>query len=452
MRLPLLRGVALGAALASAMPLVAQEAPAPAPAREAAAVTASPELQQRADALAAAIAGTIPYDQYFAPAFRAQIPEAAFAQVRNQLISGLGKPTRVEALVALTPYIADFRLGFERGTAAGQIVVDPAAPHRVTGLRIMGTQPGEAPEASVQAVVDALKAMPGTTSFALARLEDAGPVSILTHNPATPLAIGSTFKLVILAELVRATAAGERGWDDPVTLDSSPLPGGRYTANPAGTRISLRELATQMISVSDNSATDILLRHLGREKVEAMLPVVGIRDAAGRNTPFLGTLEAFKLKGVEGRALGTRWEAADIAGRRSLLAGPVAQAPISAIAPTLFQDRKPIRIGTIEWFASADDLLRVLDWLRRNTEGPAGTDARAILSKNPGIGAANAGRWAWVGYKGGSEPGVVNMTLLMRAKSGGWLGLTAGWNNPKAAIDEARFIALIDKAAGLAAP
>lgn len=450
MRLSLLRRLALGAAWASAIPLAAQEAPAPA--LPGAAVTASPELQQRADALVAAIAGTIPYDKYFAPAFRAQIPEAAFVQVRDQLISGLGKPTRVESLVALTPHIADFRLGFERGTAAGQIVVDPAAPHQVTGLRIMGTQPSEAPEASVQAVVDALKAMPGTTSFALARLEDAGPVPILTHNPATPLAIGSTFKLVILSELVRATAAGERRWDDLVTLDGSALPGGRYTPKPAGTRVTLRELATQMISVSDNSATDILLRHLGREKVEAMLPVVGIRDAAGRNTPFLGTLEAFKLKGVGGGALGTRWEAADVAGRRTLLAGPVARAPISAIPPTLFQDRKPIRIGTIEWFSSADDLLRVLDWLRRNTEGQAGVEARAILSKNPGIDPASAGRWGWVGFKGGSEPGVVNLSLLLRAKSGGWVALTAGWNNPQAAINEPRFIALISKAAALAAP
>nr|WP_317894271.1 serine hydrolase [uncultured Sphingomonas sp.] len=440
----------MGIALATGTPLAAQEAPAPAP--EAQAVTASPELRQRAEALAAAIAGSIPYDRYFAPSFRAAIPEAAFRQVRDQLTGGFGKPTRLEALVARTPHVADFRLGFERGTAVGQIVVDPAAPHLVTGLRITGSEPREAPEASIQAVVDAIRALPGATGFALARLEDGGPVHLVAHDPATPLAIGSTFKLVILAELVRATAAGERRWDELVTLDGSPLPGGGYTGRPAGTRVSLRELATQMISVSDNSATDILLRALGRDKVEAMLPVIGIRDARGRNTPFLGTLEAFKLKGVEGGALGRQWEAADVAGRRALLDGAVAQAPVSAIPASLFQDRKPIRIATIEWFASADDLLRVMDWLRRSTEGPAGAEARAVLSKNPGIAPANAARWDWVGYKGGSEPGVINMTLLMRAKSGGWIGMAGSWNNPQAAIDEARFVGLINKAAALAAP
>lgn len=445
----LLLPVALVASMISAAPLVAQVPSSPS---EDAAVVASPELRQRADALAAAIAGTIPYDQYFAPSFRAQIPETAFAQVRDQLLAGLGKPTRIEALVPRTPHIADFRLGFERGTAEGQIVVDPAAPHLVTGLRITGSAPHEAPEASISAVLDALKALPGETGFALARLEDAGPVRLAAHNPATPFAIGSAFKLVILAELVRATNAGERGWDDLVTLDGSPLPGGGYTGKPAGTRVPLRELATQMISVSDNSATDILLHHLGRTKVEAMLPVVGIRDARDRNLPFLATLEMFKLKGVQGGALGSRWEAANITDRRALLSGPVANAPVSAIPASLFQDRKPIRIATIEWFASADDLLRVMDWLRRNTEGPTGAEARAILSKNPGIPAAAAGRWDWIGYKGGSEPGVLNMTLLMRARTGGWVAMAASWNNPQAALDEGRFVALVSKAAALALP
>ncbi|MCC2975322.1 serine hydrolase [Sphingomonas sp. PL-96] len=445
-----LQAAVLGIALAASTPLGAQEAPPPPAASTT--VTASPELQQRAETLAAAISGSIPYDQYFAPEFRAAIPETAFRQVRDQLTAGLGKPTRLEGLVARTPHVADFRLGFERGTAVGQIVVDPAAPHLVTGLRITGSEPREAPETSIQAVVDAIRALPGATGFALARLEDGGPKHLVAHDPAAPLAIGSAFKLVILAELVRATAAGERRWGDVVTLDGSPLPGGGYTHKAAGTRVSLRELATQMISVSDNSATDLLLRALGRDKVEAMLPVIGIRDAQRRNVPFLGTLEAFKLKGLEGGALGRRWDAADVAGRRALLAGPVAQAPVSAIPASLFQDGKPMRIGTVEWFASADDLLRVMDWLRRNTEGPAGEEARAVLSKNPGIAPANAAHWDWVGYKGGSEPGVVNMTLLMRARSGGWVGVAGSWNNPQAAIDEGRFIGLINKAAALAAP
>lgn len=423
-----------------------------APAPAAAPVTASPELRQRVDTLAAAVAGGVAYAEYFAPNFRADVSEAAFRQLCAQLQGGYGKPTGIESLTPRTAHIADFQLGFERGIATGQIVVDPAAPHQVTGLLITRTEPREAAEASVEAVIAVLKALPGTTGFTLSRLDGDSPKTVTAHNATTPLAIGSAFKLVILAELVRATNAGERRWDDTVTLDGSALPGGGYTQKPAGTRVTLRELATQMISVSDNSATDILLDHLGREKVEAMLPVIGFRDARARNQPFLGTLEMFKLKGVDGGALGRRFEATDVAGRRALLAGPVAKAPVSAISATLFQDRKPIRIATIEWFASPDDLVRTMDWLRRHSEGAEGAEVRAILSKSPGIGTAAAARWSWVGYKGGSEPGVVNMTLLLQAKGGGWYALAASWNDPGAAIDEPRFMALVQKAAALAAP
>jgi hypothetical protein len=121
------------------------------------------------------------------------------------------------------------------------------------------------------------------------------------------------------------------------------------------------------------------------------------------------------------------------------------------IKPTLFRDGKPVLIEQLEWFLSPADLVRVMDWLRRNTEGPKGADARAVLSKNPGIGPV-AGKWQWVGYKGGSEPGVMNMTLLLKAKTGDWYVLTGSWNDPAQAVSEGRFAGLIGRAAELAAP
>ena len=220
---------------------------------------------------------------------------------------------------------------------------------------------------------------------------------------------------------------------------------------PKGTQVSLRELATQMISVSDNSATDILLKELGREKIEAMLPVVGVADP-GRNRPFLSTLEAFKLKGIQANALADRYLAQDEAGRRNMLAGEVARTPMLMISPTLFRDGQPVQIEKIEWFFSPADLVRLMDWLRRNTEGPQGGDARAILSKNPGITPATAAKWQWVGFKGGSEPGVINMTLLLQAKTGYWHVLAGSWNDPAQPVSEARFAALIGRYADLAAP
>jgi hypothetical protein len=56
-----------------------------------------------------------------------------------------------------------------------------------------------------------------------------------------------------------------------------------------------------------------------------------------------------------------------------------------------------------------------------------------------------------MGFKGGSEPGVLALTFLLRTKAGGWLALSAGWNDPKAPLDELRFQTLISRAVALAA-
>src|SRR3546814_9000798 len=81
-----------------------------------------------------------------------------------------------------------------------------------------------------------------------------------------------------------------------------------------------------------------------------------------------------------------------------------------------------------------------MDWLRRHTETVPAPEARRILGLNPGIPADAASHWAYVGYKGGSEPGVLDMTLLLHAKSGGWYALSGTWNNPDAALAEGRLI------------
>lgn len=418
------------------------------PAAQAGPVAPAPAFEARAKELAALLSGTADYETFFSPGFRTAVPRDKFEPTRAGLSEANGPVTGVRIKAMTSPWAGTLEVDYRDAVATMTMAVDAAAPHQVAGLRITNIS---SREASMDAVVAALRALPGTTGFAFARLGGGAPALLTSHQADRPFAIGSAFKLIILAELVRATNVGERNWDDIVTLDGAELPGGGYNLKPRGTQVSLRELATQMISISDNSATDILLRALGREKVEAMLPVIGVADPA-RNRPFLGTLEIFKLKGIETNDLPGRYLAADEAGRRRLLDGEVAKLPMLLIRPTMFRDGKPIRIEQLEWFLSPADLVRVMDWLRRNTEGPKETDARAVLSKNPGLPPAAADKWQWVGYKGGSEPGVINMTLLLEAKAGDWYALTASWNDPAKAVTDARFVSLISRAAELAAP
>ncbi|WP_137864806.1 MULTISPECIES: serine hydrolase [unclassified Sphingomonas] len=427
------------AALLIAAPAAAQT-PAP-PAAQ-----ADPAFTLRLGQLIAILNGGGDYAGFFTPAFQAQVPEAKLNEVTAQLIAASGKPVAVLSVAQETPWRANVRVQYEKAVANVLIVVDPAAPHQVGGLLVRGF---EVAEKTLPEIEGAFAALRGDTGYAIAKLGTGKPQLLGGRNADKPYAIGSAFKLVILGELVRATNAGERKWDDLVTLDGGMLPGGGYTAKPKGTQVSLRELATQMISVSDNSATDILLHHLGRAKVEAMMPVLGIADPA-RNRPFLAALDMFRLKGVAG--LADRYLAQDEAGRRRLLDGEVAGIAPILVDTTSFTTKTPKLIDTLEWFESPNDLVRVMDWLRRNTEGPAGIEARRILSINPGIGPDARGKWQWVGYKGGSEPGVMNMTLLLQARNGDWYVVTGSWNDGQKEVDQVRFASLIGKAAELIAP
>jgi hypothetical protein len=419
-----------------AVPAQAQTAPPPT------AVQASEPLKARIGALAAMLGGEGDYDAYFSPGFRTAVPKDKFDQLTAQLIAAYGPLTGIEKVTPVSPWAATLEIGFRDAIGSAQISVDEAAPHRVSGLRITGVS---ARAASVGAVVEAIRALPGSTGFAVARLGAGAPQMLAAHAPDKALAVGSAFKLLILAELVRATNAGERKWTDMVTIDGTPLPGGAYTLSPKGTQLALKEVAGKMISISDNSATDLLLRLAGREKVEAMMVTTGVADPA-RNRPYLGTMELFKLKGVAG--LADRWLAQDERGRRAMLDGEVAAVPGSAIVPTLFRDGKPVRIGEIEWFFTPADLVRVMEWLRRH----AGAEAREVLAINPGLAPAVAAKWKFVGYKGGSEPGVLNLTWLLEGHDGSWTVITGSWNNPAAEVDLARFAGLLGRAAELSAP
>ncbi|RYY42576.1 MAG: hypothetical protein EOP59_09710 [Sphingomonadales bacterium] len=111
----------------------------------------------------------------------------------------------------------------------------------------------------------------------------------------------------------------------------------------------------------------------------------------------------------------------------------------------------PSRIDTVEWFFSPADLIRVMDWLRRNSEGDKGKDVRAVLSKNPGI-SIDKTQYAWVGFKGGSEPGVINLTLLLQGTDGAWYAASASWNDTTAPVEDMRFAMLMAALVKFAGP
>ena len=296
--------------------------------------------------------------------------------------------------------------------------------------------------ASLDDLIKEIKNLPGESSFLVVRLGATRMEPVAAYNADRPLAIGSAFKLYVLSELLRAINKRERKWSDVATLrpEAVSLPSGILQAWPAGSPLTLHTLAALMISISDNTAADQLLSVLGRGNVEKILAITG-HSKPELDMPFLSTLEMFRLKGDPGGTLARAYLSKSPQERRAFLNGPLLQVKREAIAfPGL-----PFDIGSIEWFASATDLCRAMNWIRLNSESAPGDEARRILAINPGLGLSKE-KWKYVGYKGGSEPGVINMTYLLQSANGNWYTLSASWNNPKAPIEESKFISLVGRA------
>jgi hypothetical protein len=209
-----------------------------------------------------------------------------------------------------------------------------------------------------------------------------------------PLAIGSTFKLYILEALVQKINDGELKWMDTVVLDNihKSLPSGILQKWPANQTVTLNTLANLMISVSDNTAADILIDKIGRDYIEKLVPSTMI--------PFYKTKEMFALKLVMDSDYVKWFINAGIEIKRRELA-KMDTMDISKV--NVYNFISP-RYLEIEWYTTTEDLCKTIELLK-------GTPA---LSINTGL--VDKKDWYYVAFKGGSEPGVLNYTYLLQKK------------------------------------
>jgi len=95
------------------------------------------------------------------------------------------------------------------------------------------------------------------------------------------LPTASSIKIAILAELYRQAQQGKIKLGDPYTVQSSDLVAGSGIANaltPGVTRLTMRDVAALMVSVSDNSMTNVIIDRIGMENVNAMLDSLGLKQ------------------------------------------------------------------------------------------------------------------------------------------------------------------------------
>jgi beta-lactamase class A len=353
---------------------------------------------------------------WFAPSFLEQVTVDQVQSLVQELSSSLGE------LVEIVSVPQGYEITFAEG-------IVPASIHLGTDNKIDGLFFGvpEVPIALNEAV-QSFEQFTGEASLLVLKMDAIAATDETTDlpvrqvlaelNPDLPLAVGSAFKLAVLAAVQEAIANGSFSWDQVVTLrpEWKSLPSGLLQEWPANTAVTIETLATLMMSISDNTATDALINLVGRDQVEAWTQ---------RNQPFLTTREAFALKNPANQRQLDAYRRGSVEQRRQRL-----EKLDTASLPdvNLFNDM-PIALD-VEWHFTARELCELM----------AQVHDLPLMQINPGV--AKPQHWQKIAFKGGSEPGVVNMTTWLEAQDGTTYCVTATGNNATQTVNLETFIRL----------
>ena len=416
-KLTLACALALGANIAS--PAVAQDGES-----EASQAAEQSPIQARAEQIVALINGEGDPEEIFTAGFLEQFPPEQLATLSQQLTAQFGAALGVEEVNPPTGNRSALAIRMERAIGRGGLAIDPNDDNKVSELLFQSFEPvGDTPAK----ITADLEALPGNVSAWFGPLDGSTPVISLA--PDTQMPLGSTFKLYVLATLAREIEDGKRSWNDTVTLSGTrSFPSGMMQDWPADAPVTLHTLASMMISISDNTATDALITELGRDAVFQTLVDSG-HVQPELTAPFLTTREMFLLKGGPAERLAA-YRAGTPEERLEILYA------IEDVAVAVSQIQSAFSAGPVaidvEWYASAPDLAGLFRLMRAE----ANEGAFDVMAINPSMPANARENWSYAGYKGGSEPGVLNLTWLLTDKDGRDHILFLSWSNEEANLDE----------------
>jgi beta-lactamase class A len=283
----------------------------------------------------------------------------------------------------------------------------------ISGLLLRPAPELDNPDDSWDDILADLQNMGQHVSLLAWQLNDDEPIEIQSLNATAPLAVGSTFKLYVLGTLAQRIDETSTSWTDTLPIQDSlkSFPSGTMQNDPAGTEHTLAQYAKQMISISDNTATDHLINFLGRAPIEAYMSRLNANP--DRNKPFLSTSEMFKIKLSNDQSLRDQFARADEPTRRTILRDSVSNAPLPKLEEVAADWVTPRNIDTIEWFMTAKDCAKALLALDSIAQLDGQKPLTTALTTNPGL-PLDAKTWTKIIFKGGSEPGVVNLSFLLQ--------------------------------------
>ena len=359
----------------------------------------SPQSTEAALAQEVLTAKPIPAE-IFAASLLASISAGNINSVRDQTVAPMG------AFVSISGSNGKYVGTFVHGQVTVLIHVD--SDGKIDGLLLRNPI---LKGVSLPETLASVRNLPGSVSYVI---EENGR-ELQAFNQSQALGVGSTFKLAVLNALRQQIDRGKQRWSDVVQLKAGwkSLPSGVYQTWPDGTALTLQTLATEMISVSDNTAADALASIVGHS---------AIAPFAGTNDPFLTTREMFTLKSAEGASLRARYLHGTPAERRAVVM-QIDRMPLPSIDDL---DTDP-SLASIEWHYTNRQLCRLM----------AGVQDLPLMSVNPGV--ASPSQWQRIAYKGGSDWGVISMTTWLVSRAGDSYCVSVSWNDTAAAVDQDKF-------------
>lgn len=355
------------------------------------------------------------YQARFAQVFRDQVPFSDFTGLIEQITTGLSDwaviATETSGMTNLVVLIAP-----ATGSPTLRVLMNLDADQRIDGLFLQPAEPPalEDPPESYAEAFERLAAL-GTAGVLVAETTDGTCDPFAERLSRMPLPLGSMFKLYVLGAVANAVASGDIGWNDPVSLTEAnySLPSGITQTEEPGAERTVRMLASRMIEISDNTATDHLIALVGRSAVEAIQSEMGHGEPS-LNVPFLTTRELFQMKLGDGDAL-AEYIDVDTAARRQILDG-LAGGPLPDLSDAA-DWTEPIAVLSVEWFASPLDLCEAWVHLADRAGRPGLEPLATITSSNPGL-ADETRVWDEIWFKGGSEPGVLGASWYLVGADG----------------------------------
>lgn len=331
--------------------------------------------------------GTVDIEaEEFGAEFISQVPLAQLQLIFAQTRETLGPVSAIEAKGG-----SRYLVSGDQYELPVDIVLD--ANGQIIGLLLGNiTASGQ----SLEEALSSFDALPGELSYLVLTNGEV----VAEQRAESPLAVGSAFKLGILSALKDRIDAGEVSWRDVLELeaDQISLSSAHLQGHPAGSPFTLHSLAASKISVSDNTATDMLLDFVGRDIAAEKLGIDFV----------LKTRELFQLKADP--ALTEAFLAADGAGRAGI-SDQLANAPL----PQPGEASGP-HVAGLEWYVELDTLCALA----------AETAQLDVFAINPGL--AEPTDWKRIAFKGGSETGVLNFTTYLEAEDGSTHCVAMSWN------------------------